>query len=62
MTEEERAATIARFERKAKLELGWEPEITVGGMCAEMVAYDLDVARSNSLLKSHGHDVRLSME
>ncbi|MDX1679563.1 MAG: GDP-mannose 4,6-dehydratase [Akkermansiaceae bacterium] len=47
---------------KAKKELGWEPEITVEEMCAEMVAFDLDQARRNALLKSHGHEVRLSME
>ncbi len=47
---------------KAKRELGWEPEITVEKMCAEMVASDLTQARRNALLKSHGHDVRLSME
>ena len=47
---------------KAKNELGWEPEISVEDMCAEMVANDLDEARRNALLKSHGHDVRLSME
>ncbi|MGL5018034.1 MAG: GDP-mannose 4,6-dehydratase, partial [Luteolibacter sp.] len=30
---------------KAKEKLGWVPEITVEEMCAEMVAYDLDIAR-----------------
>ncbi len=47
---------------KAKKELGWEPEISVEEMCAEMVTHDLDQARRNALLKSHGHEVRLSME
>ena len=42
---------------KAKEKLGWVPEITVEEMCAEMVASDLEVARSHSLLKSHGHQV-----
>ena len=47
---------------KAKEKLGWVPEITVEEMCAEMVAHDLDVARSHSLLKLHGHHVSVSKE
>ena len=47
---------------KAKEKLGWVPEITVEEMCAEMVAYDLEVARQHSLLKSHGHMVTVSRE
>ena len=47
---------------KAKEKLGWVPEITVEEMCAEMVAYDLDIARRHSLLKSHGHHVAVSKE
>jgi GDPmannose 4,6-dehydratase len=47
---------------KAKEKLGWVPEITVEEMCAEMVAYDLDIARRHSLLKSHGHHISVSKE
>jgi GDPmannose 4,6-dehydratase len=47
---------------KAKEKLGWVPEITVEEMCKEMVANDLDVARSHSLLKKHGHHVSVSKE
>ncbi|GAA5128461.1 GDP-mannose 4,6-dehydratase [Luteolibacter yonseiensis] len=47
---------------KAKAKLGWTPEITVEEMCAEMVAHDLNIARSHSLLKSHGHHVPVSKE
>jgi len=47
---------------KAKEKLGWVPEITVEEMCAEMVASDLNVARSHSLLKLHGHHVSVSKE
>jgi GDPmannose 4,6-dehydratase len=47
---------------KAKEKLGWVPEITVEEMCKEMVAHDLDVARSHSLLKLHGHHVSVSKE
>lgn len=39
---------------KAKNVLGWEPEITVEEMCAEMVASDLEKAKQHALLKSHG--------
>jgi len=47
---------------KAKEKLGWEPEITVEEMCAEMVAHDLDQARRHALLKAHGHDVSVAKE
>ncbi|MFF7056291.1 GDP-mannose 4,6-dehydratase [Achromobacter spanius] len=47
---------------KAKSVLGWEPEITVQEMCAEMVAEDLRVAKRHALLKLHGHDVAVSVE
>lgn len=47
---------------KAKQTLGWVPEITVQEMCAEMVSEDLKVAQRYSLLKTHGHDVPVSVE
>ena len=47
---------------KAKLKLGWVPEITVQQMCAEMVGVDLDEARKVALLKSHGFQAGISSE
>ena len=47
---------------KAKQMLGWQPEITVQEMCAEMVAEDLKVAMRHALLKSHGYDLPVSSE
>jgi GDPmannose 4,6-dehydratase len=47
---------------KAKEMLGWEPEISVEAMCAEMVDADLLTARQHALLKQHGHDIPVSME
>ena len=47
---------------KAKQKLGWVPEITVQEMCAEMVAEDLKVAKRHAFLKSHGHDMAVSVE
>ncbi|MCY3008519.1 MAG: GDP-mannose 4,6-dehydratase [Planctomycetota bacterium] len=47
---------------KAKAKLGWECEITVEEMCAEMVASDLDHARKHALLKRHGHTVSVAKE
>ena len=47
---------------KAKHKLGWEPEITVQEMCAEMVATDLAEAKQHSLLKKHGYSVSVSQE
>lgn len=46
----------------AKNKLGWEPEITVQEMCAEMVSEDLKVAKRHALLKEHGHNVPVSVE
>ena len=47
---------------KAKLKLGWVPEITVQQMCAEMVSADLEEARKVALLKSHGFQAGISSE
>lgn len=47
---------------KAKIKLGWIPEITVHTMCAEMVAEDLKTAKRNAFLLAHGHDICLSVE
>jgi GDPmannose 4,6-dehydratase len=47
---------------KAKEKLGWEPEITVEEMCAEMVENDLNQARQQALLKKHGYAVTLGRE
>jgi len=47
---------------KAKSELGWEPEISVQQMCAEMVADDLKVAERHALLKRHGYDIPVAVE
>jgi GDPmannose 4,6-dehydratase len=46
----------------AKEKLGWQPEITVREMCAEMVASDLQTAKRQSLLKAHGFDHSVSSE
>ena len=47
---------------KAKERMGWEPEITAQEMCAEMVAEDFKVAQRHAFLKSHGHDISMSVE
>lgn len=47
---------------KAKEKLGWEPEITVEEMCAEMVAFDLDKAKRHALLREHGFAVSFAKE
>ncbi|CAN7570426.1 GDP-mannose 4,6-dehydratase [Cupriavidus necator] len=47
---------------KAKAKLGWEPEITLDEMIAEMAAYDLDNARRHALLKQHGYNVTVNVE
>ena len=47
---------------KAKIKLGWVPEITVREMCKEMVEADLAAAKSSKLLKQNGFRVNLSIE
>ena len=47
---------------KAKQKLGWEPEISLDQMIAEMVAHDLGLARQAALLTSHGYSVPSSHE
>jgi GDPmannose 4,6-dehydratase len=47
---------------KAKIKLGWVPEITVEEMCAEMVANDLSNAKQHVILKQHGYNVNVSVE
>jgi GDPmannose 4,6-dehydratase len=47
---------------KAKQKLGWEPEVSVEVLCAEMVAADLAIAKQHALLKAHGHHVSVAKE
>ena len=47
---------------KAKVNLGWVPEITAQEMCAEMVAEDHKAARRTKLLKEHGLELPVSLE
>jgi GDPmannose 4,6-dehydratase len=47
---------------KAKQKLGWVPEFTAQEMCHEMVAADLQEARSHALLKASGYQVNISVE
>jgi GDPmannose 4,6-dehydratase len=47
---------------KAKEKLGWQPEITVEAMCAEMVRHDLDIAKRHALLERNGHNVTIAVE
>lgn len=47
---------------KAKEKLGWEPEISVEEMCAEMVEADLKDALRHALLRSHGLELPVALE
>jgi GDPmannose 4,6-dehydratase len=47
---------------KAKVKLGWVPEITAQEMCKEMVEADLAFAKQQVLLKSHGYEANVSRE
>lgn len=47
---------------KAKSLLGWNPEITVQQMCAEMISYDLKEAKKSALLKKYGYQQVISIE
>lgn len=54
--------TLLGNPQKAKQVLGWEPEITVQEMCAEMVAADLKDAKRHALLRKHGYEVPVSLD
>ena len=54
--------TLLGYPEKAKIKLGWEPEITIEEMCKEMIRNDLNIAKQHSLLKLNGYDVSLSVE
>lgn len=45
---------------KAMDKLNWRPEVTARELCAEMVAADLEAARSLAFLKQHGHAARVA--
>ena len=47
---------------KAKIELGWEPQITAKEMCIEMVEADYKAARRVTLLEEHGLGLPMSVE
>ncbi len=54
--------TLVGDSTKAKIKLGWTPEITVQQMCREMVESDLQEAKRLALLKANGYDVKVSFE
>ena len=47
---------------RAKEDLGWEPEITLDQLVNEMVLSDLNHAKRQALLKSHGFAVPVIQE
>ena len=47
---------------KAKVDLGWEPQITAHEMCLEMVDEDLKAARRHALLREHNLEIPVSTE
>ena len=54
--------TLLGAPTNARARLGWEPELTVQEMCAEMVSVDLEAARRHAVLKEHGYDLPVSVE
>ena len=49
--------TLLGDPRLAREQLGWVPEVTLADMVREMVAHDLEQARSHALLRQHGYKV-----
>ncbi len=47
---------------KAIEKLGWKTKISFEQLCEEMVLHDLEQAKKNRLLISHGHEVDISKE
>lgn len=46
----------------AKADLGWEPEISLDELIAEMVDHDLQTAKQHALLKRNGYSVSVGRE
>lgn len=46
---------------KAKMKLGWVPEITAQELCKEMVETDLISAKQKSFLSQHGYQINISV-
>ena len=47
---------------KAKVKLGWTPQITVEEMCAEMVENDLNKAKQHAILQKHGYNLAVAID
>ena len=54
--------TLLGDARKARQLLGWEPEVTLQEICAEMIAHDINLACQKSLLRQHGYRVSVPHE
>jgi len=54
--------TLLGDPERAKVKLGWFPEITLDQMIEEMMMHDLDQARQDSLLQKHGFTVAVGKE
>lgn len=54
--------TLLGDAKKAKDLLGWEPEISVEEMCAEMIVDDLEAAKRHSFLRANGFESILALE
>ena len=54
--------TLLGDPERAKVKLGWFPEITLDQMIEEMMMHDLDQARQHSLLQKHGFTVAVGKE
>lgn len=47
---------------KARMKLGWAPQITAREMCAEMVAADVKTAQRHAFLRKNGFEMSISLE
>jgi len=54
--------TLLGSPEKAKSQLGWEPEITVQEMCAQMAYKDLEEAKRHAFLREHGYEIHITKE
>ena len=49
--------TLLGDSTKAKLKLGWEPQVTFEELVSEMVRVDLDKAKCDEMVKEHGYQI-----
>jgi GDPmannose 4,6-dehydratase len=55
-------STLLGDPSKAKIRLGWTPDVSAQQLCREMTLADLNEAKQHALLKANGYKINLGLE